>query len=437
MNKLNTLSDNEYFAKISEIYEALLKRINNLTKNINECIVSKKKRKDFNLKYKGNYYYIAKLSFVHFNKKRLGANNVRRTCETHGCLNVNHLTTQQQLKLDFDNIWKRLLLKGEKDDKSGCLLLKDLYVRKNGYGDAVFNGKTEPIHIISYKVKMRIMTIPKFNVNNEQLCVRHLCDNKHCYEPSHLELGTLSQNSYDDRIKSNTLLEGSKNPNSTITEDIAKEIKLSNYPKNHELYKSKKQRAKELNVSLRIVKSIDLNESWSHIPDKDGVINRKKTRKRNNKNKIWTSEIFTLAKQKIELNHTKDEKTGCWNWNLSKNKKGYGMISINNTTSHAHIVSCEVKHGYKRPKNLVTRHLCDNPSCVNPDHLEFGTSSENSIDSVKSGKCKRYTSNEIIKEIRNTYKKDGLTRNERSKKYNLSKGALMKIENLKTFKYLK
>lgn len=37
-------------------------------------------------------------------------------------------------------------------------------------------------------------------------------------------------------------------------------------------------------------------------------------------------------------------------------------------------------------KGLVVRHKCDNPRCINPEHLEIGTSADNSADMVKRGR---------------------------------------------------
>ena len=36
---------------------------------------------------------------------------------------------------------------------------------------------------------------------------------------------------------------------------------------------------------------------------------------------------------------------------------------------------------------MVIRHLCNNPACINPDHLAEGTVSENAIDRSKAGNC--------------------------------------------------
>ena len=67
---------------------------------------------------------------------------------------------------------------------------------------------------------------------------------------------------------------------------------------------------------------------------------------------------------------------GCWLWVGSSFKHGYGLITINYKHKLAHRVSYELFKGKIR-KGLKILHSCDNPGCVNPDHLSQGTQLEN------------------------------------------------------------
>jgi hypothetical protein len=61
---------------------------------------------------------------------------------------------------------------------------------------------------------------------------------------------------------------------------------------------------------------------------------------------------------------------GCWVWQLSKDKDGYGWVGIaRKKTGHAHRASYTVFKG-EIPAGLTIDHLCRNRACINPDHLE-------------------------------------------------------------------
>ena len=53
------------------------------------------------------------------------------------------------------------------------------------------------------------------------------------------------------------------------------------------------------------------------------------------------------------------------------------------------------------PSGLVIRHKCDNRACINPDHLETGTSKDNSRDRDTRGRSRSCLTKEQILKIRN------------------------------------
>ena len=83
---------------------------------------------------------------------------------------------------------------------------------------------------------------------------------------------------------------------------------------------------------------------------------------------------------------------GCWIWQLNKNYKGYGYVGINGKLVRAHRYYYEQAKG-KIPKGLQLDHLCHVRSCVNPEHLEAVTLTEN----VRRGMGTRLTVHQVIK----------------------------------------
>lgn len=68
--------------------------------------------------------------------------------------------------------------------------------------------------------------------------------------------------------------------------------------------------------------------------------------------------------------------SGCWLWTGAVNERGYGQIRINGKTVAAHRTSYQIYVG-NIPNGLQIDHLCKNPSCVNPQHLEPVSAQEN------------------------------------------------------------
>jgi len=73
--------------------------------------------------------------------------------------------------------------------------------------------------------------------------------------------------------------------------------------------------------------------------------------------------------------------SSCVQWKGRKTSRGYGQITIKGRTVYAHRRIFELLYG-PIPKGSVVMHKCDNPSCVNPDHLILGTQVDNMRDMI-------------------------------------------------------
>ena len=66
----------------------------------------------------------------------------------------------------------------------------------------------------------------------------------------------------------------------------------------------------------------------------------------------------------------------CWIWTDVLNSKGYGMFGLGKKVYPAHRISYELLKGYI-PEGYQIHHQCGNKACVNPEHLEPVTPSQN------------------------------------------------------------
>lgn len=72
----------------------------------------------------------------------------------------------------------------------------------------------------------------------------------------------------------------------------------------------------------------------------------------------------------------------CWIWQGTRNEYGYGIFLLpGEIPVRAHRYSFENFKG-EIPDNMVVMHTCDNPPCVNPDHLRLGTKADNNKDTA-------------------------------------------------------
>lgn len=140
-----------------------------------------------------------------------------------------------------------------------------------------------------------------------------------------------------------------------------------------------------------------------------------------------------------------DNPNKCWEWTGTKTKAGYGCIWIGGRKGNnrrAHRVSWEIANSQSVPNQLYVLHHCDNPICVNPDHLFLGTQKDNSDDMRSKGRAV-YPHDEThpfaklnwikVKEIREKYS-NGIFQKQIAKEYGVAQTTIWQVLHHKTWK---
>src|SRR5262245_2541704 len=79
--------------------------------------------------------------------------------------------------------------------------------------------------------------------------------------------------------------------------------------------------------------------------------------------------------------------SGCWEWTGTIEKRGYGVLTIDDRQWRAHRYSYVRVNGPVADTLLIC-HKCNNKLCVNPDHLYAGSERDNGRDRADAGSSK-------------------------------------------------
>ncbi|MGT2513846.1 HNH endonuclease [Sphingomonas panni] len=129
--------------------------------------------------------------------------------------------------------------------------------------------------------------------------------------------------------------------------------------------------------------------------------------------------------------------TGCWEWSGFRDHQGYGSLYWSGVY-RAHRFSYKVIYGID-PGSLLVRHKCDNPPCVNPDHLELGTAQQNSDDCVsrnRQARGERHTVSVLDEKAVLAIRASSLSPKQLSKLHGVNVNTIHQVISRKTWKHI-
>lgn len=123
---------------------------------------------------------------------------------------------------------------------------------------------------------------------------------------------------------------------------------------------------------------------------------------------------------------------GCWEWTGAKTTRGYGMLGLGNRkTAEVHRISWKIHRG-EIPEGVCVCHRCDNPGCVNPEHLFLGTKSDNRADAMMKGRLQKLDDRKE-KEIEDLYySRSKISQKRLAKIFGVSQSTIGRITRVKS-----
>jgi DNA invertase Pin-like site-specific DNA recombinase len=236
-------------------------------------------------------------------------------------------------------------IEGEIELSTGCINWRGSKFG-NGYGRKWIDGKTVLVHRLVLESK-----ITGFLESGYFAC--HTCDNPSCINPEHLVAGSAAENTEQMMGRERKTPRRKSIPGTgKLSIEQLREIQTK-----YLSGKAKKQLAREYEVHNETINKI----LQANIPDNFTTIPPG-----------FVGEI---------------QDNGCILFQGAKDPAGYGKY-VTKEGKQATVTRAVLaeKLGYVLPSNIDACHTCDNPSCINPEHLWAGTRAQNLLDASKKGR---------------------------------------------------
>lgn len=281
---------------------------------------------------------------------------------------------------------------------NGCIIWTGAKYR-DGYGKKMVNGRSQRVH-------RAVIELNSGQEIEEGLVVMHLCDNRQCINPEHLQLGTSKENTQDAIIK------GRKD---NKHKHLSRSYKL-NAVQVREIHEKRAKGATYTRLAKEYEVSRDTITRLCNLPQ--------------------PPEDIIIVPPSLEARLDESDNKGCLIYQGFIHPNGYGQKRINGGTPLAvHRLALQEKLGRDLLSGMVACHSCDKPTCINPEHLFEGTQIENVMDAVSKGRqtSPRLFTDIEIRRIRREYA-GGESQKNLALKYRVARNTIYQIVNYLTYK---
>lgn len=131
---------------------------------------------------------------------------------------------------------------------------------------------------------------------------------------------------------------------------------------------------------------------------------------------------------------------GCIEWTSCKNQWGYGVFALSSKEKYvlAHRVAWFLSNRII-PDGMILMHSCDNPACVNIEHLQLGTQAENIADKVRKNrqaKGSKHGNSKLTEKLVETIKSSSYSQRKLAKQFNVSQATIHMVKSGKYWKHV-
>ncbi len=142
-----------------------------------------------------------------------------------------------------------------------------------------------------------------------------------------------------------------------------------------------------------------------------------------------------LLLERLLARVVRNESDGCWIWTGAHTAGGYGALWLDGEARYVHRLVAALFLPWDEMSGKYVLHMCDRPSCCNPNHLRVGSHQENMADASAKGRLSKKLQAADVIEIRRL-RAAGHTQQDLAERFGVSRTTVQQIERRETWRHL-